>query len=209
MNFYEIKCWSYGHTKFPWVAGWGPLDQMPFFEMFSPKSQELKRRSWEVSSLEPGLYIDPGGTVWSDVLGCCGSPLSYFVSERILNDLTAEGIEFLRATEMPIAENGSKALKNVPAPKYYVLEADPGINYISEPKNVRNAGMGMPKLGDRVRRPSKQIYLSSTWNGKDLFGCCSVYNSTTSLFCTDKVKNIAERNGWTNIEFKAVEVIVE
>jgi hypothetical protein len=209
MHIYKIRSWACGYTKFPWVAGWGPLEDMPFFDTFPPATQELKRRSWEVSSLQPGLYIDPGGKVWSDILGCGGGPPSFFVSERIVSDLSAEGIEFLRATEMPIAENGSKVLKNIPAPIYYVLEAEPGINFISEPKNIINVEMGMPKLGNRVRRPSKQIYLSSTWNGKDLFGQRNVYDSTTSLFCTDKVKNIAKRNGWTNIEFKAVEVIEE
>jgi len=66
-----------------------------------------------------------------------------------------------------------------------------------------------PKLENRVRRSSKPIYLPSSWNGKDLFGRRSVYNSTTSLLCTDKVKNITELNGWTNIEFKVVEVIEE
>ena len=206
MNFYEIESWAVGYTKYPWVGSWGALDDMPFFKTFPPVVQEVKMKSFEICNDPPGLKIDPGGRLWSDVMGCGGGPPSFFVSERIINDLQAEGIPILRATEMPIAKNLSKALKNVPPPKYFVLEAEPGIRLAYSAMGLQLDLSGKPILVPGSRFP-EAIYDLATWNGADLMGKLAVYDSTTSLLCTDRVKELAERNGWTNIEFKPVKVV--
>lgn len=205
MNFYEIESRAVGYTKYPWVAGWGPLEKMPFFDSFPPGTQKMKEQSWKINSDSPGLYIDPGGRVWSDVMGCGGGPPSFFVSERIINDLQAEGIPMLRATEVPIAQNLSKALKDVPAPKYYVLEADPGISYAYDLMGLDLDQNGKPII-DRTKMFPECIYRLSSWSGADLFGKKAVFDSTIDILCTEKVKDLAERNGWTNIQFKPVKV---
>jgi hypothetical protein len=206
MNLYRIASWAVGYTKYPWVAGWGPLEYMPFFSTFPPITQKSKIEFWDVNPRLPGLHIDPGGKVWADVLGCGGGPPSFFVSERIINNLQAEGIPILRATEMPIAKNLSKALKDVPSPKYYVLEAAPGIRLAYEAMGIELDSTGKPILVQGAKFP-EAIYDLATWNGADLMGKLAVYDSTTSLLCTERVKELAERNGWTNIEFKPVKVV--
>ena len=139
-------------------------------------------------------------------MGCGGGPPSYFVSERIINDLQSDGIPILRATEMPIAKNLSKALRDVPTPKYYVLEAKPGINYAYDLMGLNLDSFGKPII-DRGKKFPEPIYRLSTWNGADLFGKRAVFDSTINLLCTDRVKDLAERNGWTNIEFKPIKVV--
>jgi hypothetical protein len=206
MNVYRIESWAVGYTKYPWVAGWGPLEHMPFFGTFPPITQEMKLRSFAINNQPPGLQIDPGGKVWSDVMGCGGGPPSFFVSDRIVNDLQDEGIPILRATVMPIAKNLSKALRDVPAPKYYVLEAVPGIRLAYDAMGIELDLTGKPILVPGVKFP-EAIYDLATWNGADLMGKLAVYDSTTSLLCTDRVKELAERNGWTNIEFKQVKAV--
>jgi len=178
---------------------------MPFFDTFPPVTQKSKIEFWEMNPRPPGLIIDPGGRVWSDVMGCGGGPPSFFVGERIVNDLQAEGIPSLRATEMPIAKNLSKALKNIPAPKYYVLEAEPGIRLAYSAMGLQLDPSGKPILVPGAKFP-EAIYDLKTWNGADLMGKLAVFDSTIDLLCTDRVKNLAERNGWTNIEFKPVKV---
>lgn len=203
MNFYEIKSRAVGYTKYPWVASWGPLEDMPFFETLAPATQKVKMQSWEINCDPPGLSIDPGGNEWADVLGCGGGPPSYFVSERIVNELQQMGVPFLRATEIPIAKNLSKALKDVPAPKYFILEAEPGINYAYDLMGLAVNHSGKPVI-DRSKKFPDSIYRLSSWNGADLFGKRGFYDSTINLLCTDIVKNLAERNKWTNIEFTPV-----
>ncbi len=206
MNFYEIESWAVGYTKYPWVGGWGPLESMPFFQRFPPITKESKKEFWQVNPRPPGLIIDSGGKVWSDVLGCGGGPPSYFVSERIVSDLCSAGIQILSATEMPIAKNMSKALRDVPPPKYYVLEAEPGINYAYDLMGLNLDPTGKPII-DRTKKFPESIYCLSTWNGAELFGKRAVFDSTINLLCTERVKKLAERNGWTNIEFKSIKVI--
>jgi hypothetical protein len=41
----------------------------------------------------------------------------------------------------------------------------------------------------------------------EFYATLAVFDSTTSLLCTELVKDLAERNGWTNIEFKPVKVV--
>lgn len=206
MNLYRIDSLAVGGTRFPWVGRWGPLESMPFFETLPPVTQKTKIRSWEITPSHPGLHIDPGGKIWADVMGCGSTGLSYFVSERVINDLQAEGIPILRATEMPIAKNLSKALRDIPAPRYYVLEADPGIRLAYSAMGLQLDLSGKPILVPGAKFP-EAIYDLATWNGADLMGKLAVYDSTTSLLCTERVKELAERKGWTNIEFKPVKVV--
>lgn len=205
MNFYEIEYWAVGYTKYPWVSGWRPLVSMPFFDALPPVSRNSKEDFWKVNPGLPGLFIDPGAKEWSDVLGCGGGPPSYFVSDKIVNDLSSAGIPILRATEMPIAEILSTALKNIPDPKYFVLEAEPGINYAYDLMGLDLDSNGKPII-DRTKRFPESIYRRSSWIGADLFGKRAFFDNTLALLCTEKVKELGKRNRWTNIEFKPVKV---
>jgi hypothetical protein len=106
---------------------------------------------------------------------------------------------------MPIAKNLSKALRDIPAPKYYVLEAEPGIRLAYDAMGLKLDSTGKPILVPGVKFP-EAIYDLASWNGTDLMGKLAVFDSTTSLLCTDRVKELAVRMGWTNIEFKPIKV---
>ena len=147
---------------------------------------------------KPGLKIDPGGRHWSDVIGCgFGFPMM-FVSERLLADLKEQEIPILRATEMPIASNSAFLLKFKRAPKYYVLEAIPGMGMS---KSLDSDGKALQK--SRLELPA---YDSSTWNGLDLFSDSNGFGNT-SLMCTERIKELAEQKNWSNIEFTPLDVI--
>lgn len=204
MNVYRITSETVGHTKYPWVGGWGPLASMPFFDDFPEDCKEMKIKSWNLNRPPPGLKIDPGGKVWSDVIGCGGGPPSFFVSDRILSDLENEGIPVYRSTEMPIAKNLSKQLQDVPPPKYYVLEAEPGISWNFEAMGVQLSSKGIP-IYDPVHPPEHIADLSS-WNGSDLF-CLDKGRLKVSIMCNDRIKNMAIKHEWTNIRFNPVKVL--
>jgi hypothetical protein len=53
--------------------------------------------------------------------------LPFFVSERVVQNLKEEEIPFRRAIEIPVTSIECTALKNIPPPKYYILEAEIGI----------------------------------------------------------------------------------
>ncbi len=154
--------------------------------------------------MPPGLRIDPGAKEWPDFMGC-GNPLpSFFVSDIVIDDLEANGVPVWRKTHAPIAEVGSKTLREKPAPKYYVVEVEPGIDVDFEASGVAVGSDGKPQLtkDQRAKQPVMRLDYSS-WTGADLF-CYSNWRggSRLDLLCTDKVKALAEKEGWTNVRFE-------
>lgn len=161
---------------------------------------------WKVNPSPPGMDIDPGGRHWSHMIGCgLGNP-NKFVSEDLINDLNEHAVPILRATEMPIARIMAKMLQTIPAPKYFVLEAIPSIENAWDAMGILLDENNNPILQPRPKPFPKSKYRLSSWNGLDLF---SRFNglSTTTLFCTERVKDLAERKNWTNVEFIPIEMV--
>jgi hypothetical protein len=127
------------------------------------------------------------------------------VSERVVAGLRSIHAPMGRVTEMPIAEINAKALKNQPPPKYFVIETFPGIEV-----DLVATGFKLDARGKAILDPLPQPwpptfrYRPESWNGADLFdrrSFSSVDGPYTDLYCTERVKELAAREGWTNTDF--------
>ncbi len=209
MNFFRITpdpCGSRVNRSFCYARDYGPLNSgMPFLS-----SIELEREIeyWKVNPNPPGMIISETGSKWPDFLPHSGSCPRYFISERIIESLTQEGIAFARQTEMPIAKIRSKRLRDKPAPKYFVLEADSGmeVDYVASGRTFDTEGKVIDP--NPLKAPPLKFNRAS-WNGADLFSIAFNSNRrpSCSLICTDRVVELAKRDGWTNVRFDPVDVV--
>jgi hypothetical protein len=176
---------------------------MPFFEGL----EEYKEMSYEYWRLNPepaGMELDNVGTEWSDLISCLNSPSRFFVGERIIQTLEREAIPIFRKTLMPIARIRSKRLRELTPPLYYVVEANPGLS-------VDWSALGAPSGAGALARwtPTKgQPFLQFedlSWTGLDLFSLTN-YMATSTLYCTERIKRLAEAERWTNIGFVPIGV---
>ena len=165
----------------------------------------------------PGIHIDDVGHEWPDILASGHiTLLPFFVSERVIQSLRDEEIPFRRAIEIPVTSIESSALKNIPPPKYYVLEAEIGIEMGEEMKSVP---IGYLQPGKLASIPAGGIIEQeqphpcpaySTWNGSPLFTEKSpdVENQQyTRLYCDHRVTFLAMKEKWTNFRAKELRVI--
>jgi len=209
MKFYRFTSSHVGGRTFPWASGYGPLPEMPFLDVIPVAFRDNMHAFWKVNPRPPGMNIDPGGRSWSDMIGSGLGLPSHFVSERIIRDLNENSIPFLRATEMPIASIMAKALKKIPPPKYYVLEAEPGLEVWSEKVSLEDQIAASKETPRRFLLPSRLKGKADSWNGMDLMSPISATGNlmTISLYCTDRIKDLAEQKGWTNVKFEEVDVL--
>jgi hypothetical protein len=205
---YRIDDATVDTKGFAWAGGYGPLESMPFLH---PKFMERRLAYWKVNPEPPGLSIDPGGRKWPDFLGNGHSPPMFFVSERVVSDFQNIDVPIARVTEMPIAEINAKALKSKPAPKYFVIETIPGIEVDWEATGFKLDASGNPILNPPPNPwPSPYRYRLKSWNGTDLFAYRHFGPADgpyIDMFCTERVKELAEKEGWTNVRFKPLELV--
>lgn len=206
MRFYSIGTLSSYGTKFAWADGYGPLENMPFFEDLPDTIKIPRLGYWSVNPSNPGLEIYQGSSVWPDCIGVgIGWPYRCY-SNRIVEDLEAAGIGIWRKTGMPIASVLAKRLLKKPAPRYFVLEAEHGIETDYDASGVPRKSDGSPDVSKRPKHLKGPLAVKfSTWNGKPLFSCNN--DSTMVLFCTEEVKQLAEDKGWTNVKFEEVSCV--
>jgi hypothetical protein len=204
-QFFQI-----GHAQsqtrgFAWAMGFGPLDgPMPFF---SPSRLQQKREFWKVNPRKPGLYIDDDGkaNAWPDILGHGGGCPRFFVSDKVVGSLVRERIEIARLTAMPIAEVLCSALEGKPSPGYFVLEAPYAIDVDYTASGVPIDAEGRPVR--LLKSPIWKLKLSS-WTGRDLFGWPNIWKGPDwSLICTERVVELAKRDGWTNCRFDPISAV--
>jgi hypothetical protein len=202
MNFFTIKPIAIGGKKYPWASGIGPLEAMPFLDWMPAELRAGRNEFWRLNPRPPGMMIDPGGCQWSDLIGCGDSFLRFFASEKIVVDLAEAGIEVFRATEMPIAKIDAKKLKAITPPRYYVLEASPGIQVdwkkMGVPTDSENKAIMRPN--PTPWPPPRWIVDPATWRGADLFSF-SNWQTQLTLVVTDRVVKLARERDWTNIDF--------
>jgi hypothetical protein len=184
----------------PWAFDYGPVESMPFLDE-SWAVTRMHRQAWSQRGTPPGLHLDPGGSRWLDFIGCGNPPPSFFVSETVIDDLEANGISISRKTEMPIASITGKRPKVKP-PRYFVVEAAPGIDVDFAASGIACDPAGRPVLTNeqRLHPPLLQLSLPS-WSGADLFSIGN-YGTPLWLLCTERVKALAAEQKWSNIDFQ-------
>lgn len=206
MRFFDITFAN--KSQMAWAGGYGPISDLWFLHGTSLKR---KLAFWDINPMAPGLHIDSGAKHWPDILGCGGSPPLLFVSGRVVASLRSIGAPMGRVTEMPIAEINAKALKSKPAPKYYVVETLPGIEV-----DLEATGFNLDAEGKAIVHPPPNpwpkhyCYCLNTWTGADLFAYRHFGPTDgpyTDMFCTERVKELAENQGWTNVQFESICVI--
>lgn len=203
IKFYTVH--HNGRPVYTQAGGFGPLEgEMPFLTPIELKSYQS---FWEVSGqTRPGMTVG-GGRLWPDImLNGSGSPL-FFVSQKIIDSLKTEEIPFSRVTHMPIAEVETPRLLEKRPPKYYVLEVAPGIEVDYPASGIPVTADGRPDYSGIARRPANTLWFlrAETWNGTDLMGWPNpAGRSSSQLIVSQRVVDLAERDGWTNVKFDPI-----
>ncbi|WP_338285933.1 hypothetical protein [Luteolibacter sp. LG18] len=199
-NFPKIYSISEASQKgFAWASGYGPFEGMDFFPRLHLVTQRSFMDFWEVNHKPPGISLGETGTKWPDIMFCGNPPPFAFFSDRIVEDLLDFGVEFEGVTPIPLGPIKSKKLRSVPAPAYHVLEAKVGISIDYEASGIAMDDNGQPMLpvGQAV-----VVHLDpETWSGADVFKCSNWPRGGMDLLCTDRVKQLALAQGWTNVDF--------
>lgn len=170
-----------------------------------------RRAYWRVNPEPPGLSIEPNAKEWPDFLGNGHSPPMFFVSERVVESLRSIGAPMGRVTEIPVAEINAKSLKSKPVPHYYVIETIPGIDVDLKATGFKFDTADKP-IFDPFPQPWPPLfrYRLNTWNGSDLFAFRHFGTTDgpyTEMFCSERVKNLAESEGWTNVRFDPLALV--
>jgi hypothetical protein len=193
-----------------WVEG-----KMDFLS--EPKQNDFKEFcDIQTGDTSPGIHVDDVGREWPDFLASGHiTMLPFFVSERVVQNLKEEEIPFRRAIEIPVTSIECTALKNIPPPKYYILEAEIGILMGEIMKDVPIAYVApgkmltLPAGGLITQEQPHPCPAYDTWNGSPLFTAQNPEpekQQYTRLYCDHRVTFLAMKEKWTN--FKATELRV-
>jgi hypothetical protein len=198
-NLFKIRVKDTYGSPYAYAIGYTPLADR---KSFVPDSMiEREEEFTRINGSKPGIRIDKEKRLWPDFLYNGGGWVSFFVSERVVEDIRSAGIEFLDATEFPIeCIEGKSRLKLEEAPRYFVLEAIPEIFPDWNKMGVPTSDDGRPLLP--LPRPSPPtLYRDDTWTGRDLVSDARL---THWLFCNQTFIALAVSRGWTNVEFEPV-----
>jgi hypothetical protein len=184
-----------------WIEG-----KMDFLSRFQQK--DFKEFCDIKKSCSSGIHVDDVGREWPDFLANWGAAsVPFFVSARVIQNLQDEEIPFRRAIEIPVTSIECTALRKIPPPKYYVLEAEIGIEMGEEMKFVP---IGYLQPGKLASIPAGGIIEQeqphpcpaySTWNGSPLFAAKSPdveSQQYTRLYCDHRITFLAMKEKWTN-----------
>jgi hypothetical protein len=173
---------------------------MPFY---SPMELQRHLQFWMINPMSPGMVVEEGRR-WPDFISHGGGRPFYFVCERVVDSLQRMDAPIQRLTEMPIATIVSKALRNKTPPRYFVVETEPGIEVDFVASGFELDELGKPKRRPFSTSPPPLRFRGSTWNGKDLFDYHQFSTPVlahTNLLCSSKLKEVAEKEKWTNVSF--------
>lgn len=198
MKLFQLSdrgCYSRG---FPYAHGFGKLDApMPFLH---GKLRELSEEFWRLHPRKPGIYTGESGSKWGDLMMCAFAPPSTFISGRVFESLSGMRGRVLTATEFPIAEVKSKKLRGIPPPRYFAIQWEAGIEPDWRAMEVPHDDQGRPIIQPPIEHLIAKI---STWNGADIFSWHG-WGNNLPMLCTEKIVALAEKEEWTNCEFKPV-----
>lgn len=103
---------------------------------------------------------------------------------------------------MPIHKIKPKRLREVAPPAYYVVEAAPGLAVDWQAMGVLTDERRRPRIDAiQAMKLPPLVFDWSTWNGRDLFSLTN-WASPLILYCTSRVKELATKEKWTNVEFE-------
>jgi len=167
---------------------------------------------WKVNPTPAGIELSSKGTEWPDALGCGGGPPSAFYSSNVLKGLESAGAKPFRVTLMPVGSivegKQGKRIQQMPQPDYFVIEAGRGIDVSWEAMGIPTDDEGNAILYPKPWPPKVWKVIESSWNGGDLFTWSNFKKGElTDLLCTEKIKQLAEDEGWTNIKFTPLETV--
>lgn len=205
MKFYEVLRNSPGGRKFFWAQGCRIPEEL--LQWMNEETLENYRQFQEINKREEGIYLAKGGKSWPDFMATGDNLPHQFVRKEVVDTMLEEGIDgILRITPLQIRKIGGKPADSVPYPEYVVLEAEPGIEMDWKQMGVpHDANNKIIPPYPTPWPPKKWIFNLDSWNGKDLFSC---HNRRTpmSLWCSERVKDLADREGWTNVRFDEIEM---
>lgn len=207
MKLYTFKTGD--SSKFAYAYGYRPFDGMTFEDDFSKYLKEHRAASAAVNPGPPGLQVGDTGSKWADLMYCGNPPPSFVFSRRILNSLEAHEIPLKGVTPIPIGNIESKKLRSISPPEYFVIEALPGIcvDYAASGYVIDADGNPDKNAPRVIPSPIPQLD-PATWSGADLF-CQENGHSGPhylDILFTERVKEIAIKDGWTNVSFQRVRV---
>ena len=203
IQLYKVSAGDTYGSPYAYAVGYAPLQDRKSF--VHPRMKERNDEFIKLCGSKPGIEIDSTQRLWPDILYCGGGHISYFVSEKVVENLRNAGIELLDVTEFPIAgiENNKKSRLKIPeAPRYFVIEAKPEIYPFWERMGVDLNPEGKPILSPLPSPwpPKPMVYHKDKYHGGDLVSHEGYFNH--NLYCTQRIIDLAEANDWKNIEFK-------
>ena len=204
MNIYYIESGGPDVKGFPFSNSIGRLpSRPPFFD----EIEWLRIQAWwKVNPREnlPGIYTDNDrGTKWGDILRCSTGYVQLLLSERVLSGLRSLGSDIWKATELPVVHIGTKKMRSIPPPRYFVVQASSGIERDWAASGIPFDTEGKPIIDPLNLKPA--IAKLSTWNGQDIFSWSNMGNKLgLTLLCTERVVELAEKEKWTNVRFDPV-----
>ncbi|MGL4400749.1 MAG: hypothetical protein ACRCXD_12830 [Luteolibacter sp.] len=206
MKFYTVRAMVEAGGKYAWSDGYCPMNFMPFLDLVEETIRARRFEFWRINPGMAGVTIYQGGSEWPDCIGVgLGWPHECY-SDRVIKDLEASGIKIWRKTEMPIAEINSKRLQKKNPPKYYVIEAGPGIETDYKASGVPLDANGKPDLVKRDKSHTGPYAVSlSSWNGEHLVSPHD--REPMYALWSEVAKEICEEKGWTNFRFDEVPVV--
>ena len=196
-NLFKVRVKDTYGSPYAYAIGYTPL---PDRKSFVPDSQKERNEQFtRINGYKPGIRIDKEKRLWPDFLFNGGGYVSFFVSEKVVEDIRSAGIEILDITEFPIeCIEGKSRLKLEEAPRYFVLEAIPEIYPDWNRMGVPTSDDGRPLLPLPKPFPPN-LYRDDTWTGRDLV---SDARFNDWLFCNQNFISLAVSRGWTNVEFE-------
>jgi hypothetical protein len=190
---------------FAYAYDCGPFDGFGGLNSISPLLIERKKRIWEESGRLPGLAIDDHGNKWPDVLRCENPPPSDFFSRKVVDSLLQHEVRVREVLPVVVGSILNEKLAADPLPTYYFIEPEPGISIDFGASGIELDSAGKPRL--KVGQPVIAHLDPATWSGYDLFMCRNWPHGGKALYCTERIKRIAEDDDWTNVEFLRQRVI--
>jgi hypothetical protein len=205
MKLFYLDARGPNSKGFPFSNELGPmLDPIPYLD---GKGLSLMRQYWAVNPrvAKSGIYVDERGTKWPDLMHA-GGFLNCFLAARILESFRNLNCTIRHATEIPIVEIGSKKLRLIPPPRYFIVQVANGIERDWAASSTPFDADSNPVLDPLNLKPA--IAKLSTWNGQDIFSWSNMGNRLgLTLLCTERVVELAAKEKWTNVEFKPVATI--
>jgi hypothetical protein len=200
MKFYKISHDSHHTRGTPWFSGGlVPLKSQIVCEKCG-RSEVAPHPVGHIS-----LEIEPQkGTFWPDALGQGGSPVGLYISDRAKAAWDRFGIKYGSYCEVDIYGKFPKKLINADRPKYYYIIPNLGATLDWKRSGFEHQGIcpncGRESLGG-VNVGHPLYFIENSWRGDDVF---SADRSTALRFCTQKVVDLAEKEGLTNFRFTEI-----